>query len=467
MNAYKLTQRKEHWHVLAEDSWRGSVSGRTFCHSCARVRRDLYPRPIDIKLQQTMAPGRSIGHSSLAVIGFVHTRLLARLERHLTDFALGDVYDESGAKLQNHRTFYSASSIAVRGSAGSDIRQCLICGEILCIERGEPYVLRHQLRDRHVFQDAISTTYVDEWLAGQIDWKEFKDIKLVPIPIRDHPEDGWRLPGDPDWSALGIPCKEWQSKVLNIPSLKNQDMGPWTPEGNKQNGDDTQAAVGKGVPTPSLVVPASPVVPPTLPPPLPPVQLPEFKYFDGPLADMAGFAGETKPCSLCGRTGPCFELEHAICPEVPQGGREGKIGCYDCLRAGRFEFVHTTEIGTVGQEGLRSERTGKLYLPKGFLEGALVELSRTPPIATNQEEIWLTHCNDFMACQGVWDPGDFCENAPDGDGRALFLVMTDPDGQDLWKEGDDETEARAMWYGTYYVFKCRHCGKLRGNWDVD
>jgi hypothetical protein len=72
-----------------------------------------------------------------------------------------------------------------------------------------------------------------------------------------------------------------------------------------------------------------------------------------------------------------------------------------------------------------------------------------------------------MVYEGVWEPGDFCEHAPGGDGRALFVEMTDPERQGLWEQGADETEARAMWYGTYYVFKCLHCGKLRGNWDVD
>jgi len=23
------------------------------------------------------------------------------------------------------------------------------------------------------------------------------------------------------------------------------------------------------------------------------------------------------------------------------------------------------------------------------------------------------------------------------------------------------------WHATYYVFKCKHCGKLKGNWDCD
>ncbi len=453
MVIYELLKRKEDWWVYADNEWGDSVSGKLYCRSCGRVRRDLYPRPIDIRVRQ-LRPGRSIGSSFLLVIGFIHRRLLARLAEHLTGFAIGDVYDLTGAKLEDHRTFYSANYIIDRRSGDSEIRQCLICGEIRCLGNGDRYVLKHQLGYQHVYQDAISTTYVDEWVAARVNWREFRDIELLPVPVFDEPPKGaWRLPGDPDWPAMGIPCKEWKSKVLDIPSLKNADMGPWPQPGDKQGGSGCEVVS---------------VVSPGLPPRPPAEQSLEFKYFAGPLADMAHFAGETKPCSLCGRTGPCFELEQSVCPEIPRGSREGKIGCVNCLRAGRFEFVHNTEIGTVGERGLRSELTGKLYLPEGFSEASLVELRRTPQIATNQEEVWLTHCNDFMQYQGVWEPSDFCENAPDGKGRALFLEMTDPDGHDLWKEdASDEAEARAMWYGTYYVFKCLHCGKLRGNWDVD
>lgn len=73
-----------------------------------------------------------------------------------------------------------------------------------------------------------------------------------------------------------------------------------------------------------------------------------------------------------------------------------------------------------------------------------------------------------MAYQGTWDPHDFYENAPDRDGRVLFMEMTDPDGQNLWDDcWFDKSQPLGYWYATYYVFKCLHCGKLRGNWDMD
>jgi uncharacterized protein CbrC (UPF0167 family) len=106
--------------------------------------------------------------------------------------------------------------------------------------------------------------------------------------------------------------------------------------------------------------------------------------------------------------------------------------------------------------------------PPGFPDEPLVELRRTPQIITWQQELWLTHCNDFMAYIGTWEPNDFYTNDPGGDGRALFLQMTNKDCQHLW---DDSlrlgAERLESWYATFYAFRCLHCGKLCGNWDCD
>ena len=51
-----------------------------------------------------------------------------------------------------------------------------------------------------------------------------------------------------------------------------------------------------------------------------------------------------------------------------------------------------------------------------------------------QPRMWLTHCKDFMAYIGTWEPKDFYANAPGGDGRALFQEMTDKDYRHLWDE---------------------------------
>lgn len=73
-----------------------------------------------------------------------------------------------------------------------------------------------------------------------------------------------------------------------------------------------------------------------------------------------------------------------------------------------------------------------------------------------------------MVYKGTWQPLEFYKNSPTGDGRDLFMEMTDKDLSHLWDESlDDGQTLLEQWYPTYYVFECRHCRRLRGNWDCD
>jgi uncharacterized protein CbrC (UPF0167 family) len=144
------------------------------------------------------------------------------------------------------------------------------------------------------------------------------------------------------------------------------------------------------------------------------------------------------------------------------------MGCLSCLRAGRFEFWHDTEFGLLDQNGLSHFYNHHKPPPAEFPPAALVELRRTPQIVTWQQEIWLAHCNDFMAYLGTWEPADFYANAPDGDGPALFREMTDEAHRRLWDASLPLGAARLeCWHATYYAFACLHCGIRRGNWDCD
>jgi uncharacterized protein CbrC (UPF0167 family) len=87
-----------------------------------------------------------------------------------------------------------------------------------------------------------------------------------------------------------------------------------------------------------------------------------------------------------------------------------------------------------------------------------------------QYEPWLTHCGDFMAYIGTWQPSEFVLHAPDGNGRAQFMKMTrDVDLQHVWDEACDEGESMPAddWNLSYYAYRCLHCGELAGNWDCD
>jgi uncharacterized protein UPF0167 len=183
-----------------------------------------------------------------------------------------------------------------------------------------------------------------------------------------------------------------------------------------------------------------------------------FDYFHGPVQEMSHLAQGERRCSFCETTGLCFSLE----------GDE--YGCIDCLRRGRFYFSHQTEVGYLSpDEGLSSETGRQRKLARTFNRANLAALLRTPQFVTWQGERWLVHCDDFMTYLGEWKPHDFQHHAPNGDGRKLFMGMFDQ--KELAALWDETTPAGAKapedWSFHVHVFRCRHCGILRGHWDCD
>ena len=73
------------------------------------------------------------------------------------------------------------------------------------------------------------------------------------------------------------------------------------------------------------------------------------------------------------------------------------------------------------KEGLSKVYTHNMENPPKLAESLLIELRQTHQFITWQQELWLTHCNDFMNYKGIWEPLDFYKNSKTGDGRDLIL----------------------------------------------
>jgi len=185
---------------------------------------------------------------------------------------------------------------------------------------------------------------------------------------------------------------------------------------------------------------------------------------------MSALSDEPVTCAFCHGSGDGFSLRNATCDTLSAVERAAGFGCPACLAAGRFTFTHNTEIGILDERGLRLEYANQHDAPAQLRADALETLLRTPDVLRWQSEPWLTHCNDFMAYIGTWQPSDFRQHAPDGDGRALFMRMTrDSELQHVWDEACNDGEAVPPedWPLVYYAYRCLHCGELAGNWDCD
>ena len=200
-----------------------------------------------------------------------------------------------------------------------------------------------------------------------------------------------------------------------------------------------------------------------------------FKLFEAPESEMRGLLDGDRTCSLCGNTGRCFELGTADPDSLPEKHLRSGVGCYSCLREGRFEFFHITAAGYLGASGLEhygpppEEEEVVIVSPSGkpidvkraepqqrhsISEEAIVELRRTPDFPTWNEVDWPVHCGGFMIFLGPWQPRDFNNHASRA-GRELFCSSVDPDNRDLWPE-----DSSSEWGVCCFVFKCTSCGQL-------
>ena len=156
--------------------------------------------------------------------------------------------------------------------------------------------------------------------------------------------------------------------------------------------------------------------------------------------------------------------------------------CYQCWRSDRAAFTIDTELGMVTWEhAVKGETHGAPDLhttdfelipehpdhPEAWSAARvpsemLLELVRTPAYVTWQGERWLFHCKQPMVYIGPWQQADFDRHSPDGDGRALYMQITEDPFEDLWEEGG---EMSSLMY--VYVFRCPACNALRAHWDSD
>jgi hypothetical protein len=214
----------------------------------------------------------------------------------------------------------------------------------------------------------------------------------------------------------------------------------------------------------------------------------EFHYFKAAESEMHKLLPGEHTCSICGNIGRCFEIDYLVGEDIKDF--KAGIGCYDCLKNRCFGFFHITEAGYLDENGITNynennedekphifigNETGEIsinYDPDissftreipQLSEESIDEMRCTPVFPTWQEVGWPIHCNDFMIYLGSWQPKDF-ELFNNGNGRLLFLDMTDREYHNCWPS---EQVSKEEWGIAYYAFKCTQCDKLRGICDFD
>ncbi len=189
----KLLGRNKDAYTLPVSSWAREQRGKILCHTCFKLKRSVFPQPVDVPLTQ-LNKGTSYDGVFRGGVAVIHARLLDFLRSHLPEYALGRCYWKDGTLVPDYHTIYFRDTILIRTGeipCDYDFYECEECG-ILGISSNVPYVLRGELPRADVYQDEICCIYLCESLACTFPWREFSDVEPYILPIRDG-----LLPDDP------------------------------------------------------------------------------------------------------------------------------------------------------------------------------------------------------------------------------------------------------------------------------
>lgn len=176
-------------------------------------------------------------------------------------------------------------------------------------------------------------------------------------------------------------------------------------------------------------------------------ELPFFKYHPDPLKTGTFETNETVVCDCCGKetdiyySGPFYSVEDVeyLCPECIANGEASKK--FD----GDFIDIY---FGEVSDEKKIDEL-----------------IHRTPSYCGWQQEIWVTHCDDFCAFLGYVGAKELKEMG------VLEEVIENgsPEFNAEWSEEQTEIIKKMVngGHAQGYLFKCLHCGKHFLYYDVD
>lgn len=179
--AYALEHADKDYQLASPGrDWILQHRGVEFCEYCSKVKRSLYPRPIDIILNMS-GYEFSIGRQNSLCIGVISMRLKNALAPWLGNFVFGQCRDVSGSITPNYQTFYS-NRYVVPIARDIDRFVCHLCGTATAHWGEPPRLLRADFTNP-IMEEATDLLYVSEEVYTSVKWSSFADIDLVECEL--------------------------------------------------------------------------------------------------------------------------------------------------------------------------------------------------------------------------------------------------------------------------------------------
>jgi hypothetical protein len=198
--------------IHATKRWRDEERPHLTCPQCERIRRDLYPLPLNVELKK-WPNYRLCDYVWLGGMYIFHHAFMNHILEHLGSFVLGKCFGPDGRLIDEYVTCYTKARIVVRGAEGSKYRICNTCGAIPSGYIEPRHVLNSYLYGAKVYQDYHTALLVDEAIIEDLDFSKWPDAELKKVEIREEPLDEQNLPCDPPSVVEKYPKNYWQYSI--------------------------------------------------------------------------------------------------------------------------------------------------------------------------------------------------------------------------------------------------------------
>jgi hypothetical protein len=168
--------------ILPHVRWLRSLPPDVRCGVCGRLRRDFYPRPVDVKIFQ-WARGLACGSLFDFDIGIIHKDLYRDLALGEYGFVTGKCYKGTGDVIKTHVTYYGDSSVTLYGTVRNEKVVCSGCGSSEVEKEGDYFLLASELQGAAAIQDEGGELYLAPRLARRIDWEKYRSIRPITFPV--------------------------------------------------------------------------------------------------------------------------------------------------------------------------------------------------------------------------------------------------------------------------------------------
>lgn len=129
-------------------------------------------------------------------VGIARWELLEAMGREVvaSNLFLGDVFDASGLRLPDYRTFRGKTVAIIRGNETSSHRVCHSCGRHIYFPLGKQYLVEPLTSGVDIFESQFNQFIISETIHERIQAMKWRKLTIDKLTVRHQPADSYACP---------------------------------------------------------------------------------------------------------------------------------------------------------------------------------------------------------------------------------------------------------------------------------